>query len=68
MRLKSKLNFILVSQKVKDERPSVSYYSSSNYSESDNSESSLSVHSNRRYISYLDKDGEENADMRQNKH
>ena len=55
------MNFILVSQVVKDETPSVSYYSNSKYDESGNSESSESIHSNKRYISYLDTNGEENA-------
>ena len=51
---------------MKEETPSVSYYSNSKYDKSDNSESSESIHSNKRYISYLDKNGEQTARIKDN--
>ena len=58
MRLKSKLNFILLAGTAENEVPSVSYYSNSRKSKSAGSLSSESIHSNKRYISYLDKSEE----------
>ena len=58
MRLKSKLNFILLVGTAENEPLSVSSYRNSKKSKSVGSLSSESIHSNKRYISYLDKSGE----------
>ena len=56
MRLKSKINFILEAGASENQVPSVSEFVSSRRSRSLESLSSESIHSNKRYISYLDKE------------